>query len=255
MVHGRPGPAPQTEKREWFARLIAHGTSNAEACRIVGVDPRTGKSWRHGRTITSSSGRRLHYPAVINTRTREISPRYLSEEDRVRIADLQRHGLTVRAIAAALDRSPATISRELRRNRDPGSGQDRPVTAQRLAATRRTRPGRGKLVRDAVLREFVQERLEKRWSPEQICQAIRTGLRWGKATGLRVRDVDLNRRRLDVRCAFADVEGQLVERTPKSHQTRTVPLPPWLCDELRPLVDGRDPDALVATPQGRVALH
>jgi len=51
MVHGRPGPAPQTAKRELFTRLIARGISNAEACRIVGVNPRTGKRWRHGRAL------------------------------------------------------------------------------------------------------------------------------------------------------------------------------------------------------------
>lgn len=34
-------------------------------------------------------------------------------------------------------------------------------------------PGRGKLVGDPVLREFVQGRLRKRWSPEQIAQALR----------------------------------------------------------------------------------
>jgi hypothetical protein len=91
----------------------------------------------------------------------------------VRIADLRRQGLGVRAVAAELDRSPATVSRELRRNRDLGSGQYRPFAAQRLAAARRARPGRGKLVRDPVLRHFVAERLEKRWSPEQISRALR----------------------------------------------------------------------------------
>ena len=173
MAHGRPGAAPHAAKREWFARLIARGVSNAEACRVVGVNSRTGKRWLYGRTITSGSGRRLHYPPVINTRRAEISARYLAEDERVRIADLQRRGDTVRAIAAELGRSPSTVCRELRRNRDPGSGQYRPFTAQRLAADRRVRPGRGKLIRDAVLRGFVAERLRKRWSPEQISQALR----------------------------------------------------------------------------------
>jgi len=112
MAHGRPGPAPQTAKREQFARLIARGVSNSEACRIVGINRRTGKRWRHGRTITSSNGRKLHYPPVINRRKREISPRYLSEEERVRVADLHRAGLGVRAIAVEVGRSPSTISRE-----------------------------------------------------------------------------------------------------------------------------------------------
>jgi IS30 family transposase len=173
MAHGRPGPAPQTAKREQLARLIARGVSNTEACRIVGVNRRTGKRWRHGRTITSTSGARLHYPPVIGARRREISPRYLSEVERVGIADLRRAGLGVRAIAAELKRSPSTVSRELRRNREPSSGQYRPFAAQRLAAERRSRPGRGKLIRDPVLREFVAGRLEKRWSPEQVCQALR----------------------------------------------------------------------------------
>jgi IS30 family transposase len=172
MVHGRPGPAPQTAKREWFVRLIARGVSTAEACRIIGINPRTGKRWRHGRTITSSSGRRLHYPPVI-VRKAEISSRFLSEDERVTIADLHRRGYSVRVIAAEVHRDPSTVSRELRRNRDPGSGQYRPFTAQRLAADRRARPGRGKLVNDPVLRKFVAGKLAKRWSPEQICQALR----------------------------------------------------------------------------------
>jgi hypothetical protein len=79
----------------------------------------------------------------------------------------------VRAIAAELGRSPATVSRELRRNLDPGSAQYRPFTAQRLAARRRPRPGRGKLLHDPVLRQFVQQKLGKQWSPEQISAALR----------------------------------------------------------------------------------
>jgi len=173
MVHGRPGPAPLAAERELFTRLIARGIKNAEACRIVGVNSRTGKRWRHGRTVTSGSGRRLHYPPVISTPELEISSWYLSEDERVTLADLRRCGHTVRGIATGLGRSPATVSRELRRNLDPDSGGYRPFTAQRLAAGRRARPGRGKLVRDPVLRQFVQQRLGKRWSPEQISAALR----------------------------------------------------------------------------------
>jgi transposase, IS30 family len=134
---GRPGPAPQTAKREQFARLIGRGVSNAEACRIVGVNAKTGKRWRHGRIITSSGGRRLHYPPVVGARKAAISPRFLSEDERVRIADLRRAGLGVRVIAGQLGRSPSTISRELHRNREQTSGSYRPFAAQRLAAGRR----------------------------------------------------------------------------------------------------------------------
>jgi IS30 family transposase len=170
-----PGALPQAEKREQFARLIAQGFNNSEACRIVGINRRTGKRWRHGRTITTRDGRKLHYAAVVTTGAvrREVSPRYLSEDERVQIADLRQAGAGVRAIAERLGRSPSTISRELRRNRDPGSGRYRPFTAHKLAAQRRARPRAGKIARDEALRQVVQDRLEKRWSPQQISQALR----------------------------------------------------------------------------------
>ena len=142
-----PGALPQVEKREQYARLIGQGFSSLEACRVVGINPRTGKRWRHGRTITA--------------------------RERVRIADLRKAGAGVRAIAEQTGRSPSTISRELRRNRDPGSGQYRPFIAHKLAVQRRARPRAGKIAGDAVLRRFVQERLEERWSPEQVSQALR----------------------------------------------------------------------------------
>ena len=167
------GAVPQTAKREWFARLIAEGVGAGEACRIVGVHRATGKRWRHGRTIIGSGGRWLHYPPVVYTRKVEVCSRFLSEGERVTIADLRRRGCSVRAIAAELGRSPSTVSRELRRNRDLGGGGYRPFAAQRLAAGRRARPGRGKLVNDPVLRGFVVDRLGRRWSPEQISQALR----------------------------------------------------------------------------------
>lgn len=78
-----------------------------------------------------------------------------------------------------------------------------------------------------------------------------TGMRWGEATAVRVRDVDLSRRRIDVRRAFADVAGELVEGTPKTHESRSVPLTPSLVGELAALVDGKHSDDLVfASPSG-----
>ena len=166
------GWGAQTEKREWFARLIARGFNNSEACRIVGVNRKTGKRWRHGRKEIAPDGSTRHYAPVINTRAEKaVSARYLSEDQRVAIADLRRSGMGVRAIATELGRAPSTISRELRRNRD-GRGQYRPFTAQRMAAQRRSRPDRGKLIADATLRGMVAGLLAQRWSPEQIAQAL-----------------------------------------------------------------------------------
>lgn len=173
MVHGHPGVEPHTEKREQFARLIAQGVNNRQACLAVGINRKTGTRWRLGRTITTRDGRTRQYAPVIGTRPQEVSPRYLSEDERMRIGDLRRDGHTIRAIASELGRSASTISREVRRNRDESSGQYRPFAAHRLAVERRARPGRGRLVNDEVLREFVAAGLKKRWSPEQIAHALR----------------------------------------------------------------------------------
>jgi IS30 family transposase len=106
---------------------------------------------------------RLHYAPVVGVaRRREISARFLSEDERVHIADLRRAGGGVRAIAREMGRDPATVSRELRRNVDPKSGAYRPHAAQRLAEQRRERPKTGKLVADVELRDFVESRLTQR---------------------------------------------------------------------------------------------
>jgi integrase len=77
-----------------------------------------------------------------------------------------------------------------------------------------------------------------------------TGLRWGEATALRVCDIDLDRRRIDVSRAFSDVGGRVVLGTPKSHLSRTVPIPRFLAAELATAADGKRPDELVFTMPG-----
>ncbi len=105
-------------KRERFVGLIQQGVANSEACRIVGVNRRTGTRWRYGRTVINRAGERLEYPPVkpLRTRSRPSSVRYLTLAERIVIADLHRDGGTVTTIVAELGRAVSTISRELRRN-------------------------------------------------------------------------------------------------------------------------------------------
>ena len=162
----------QAEKQLRFVRLIAQGVSNAEACRLVGINRKTGTRWRYGRSVRNSAGALVHYPPVKITQARPRSPRYLSEQERIVIADLLAAKMTVRGIAAQLGRSPSTISREIRRNRDP-DGRYRPHHAEQAARACACKPRKRRLAIDAVLAEVVARLLAKRWSPEQVAHELR----------------------------------------------------------------------------------
>ena len=124
-----------TEKQDRFVRLIVQGVPNAEACRVVGINRRTGTRWRLGRSIRNMAGEAVHYPPVRILTPPRRHPRYLSLDERMVIADLRREKRTVREIARELGRSPATVSRELRRNVDD-SGRYLPRSAGRGRAHR-----------------------------------------------------------------------------------------------------------------------
>ncbi len=154
--------------------------TSSQASREVGVNERTGRDWAKG--MMKSHDRRVTFggevvwssptspkvPAV----ERVISARFVSVDERLQIADLRHQGSSVRAIAALLGRSPSTISRELRRNAHPGSGDYRPWAAQRRATGRRARPKAGKIAQNADLRLFIADGLRRRWSPEQISRKL-----------------------------------------------------------------------------------
>lgn len=90
---------------------------------------------------------------------------HFSLDQRCAIAQLHQAGQSIRQIAAALDRSPSSVARELKRNRGAKLGY-KPSYAQQQAAARRWKGCR--LERNAPLRHLVLERLRAGWSPEQI---------------------------------------------------------------------------------------
>jgi IS30 family transposase len=167
-----PAGGVQAEKQQRFVRLIAQGISNSEACRLVGINRKTGNRWRYGRTVVNPVGELLHYPAVKISQPKPRSPRYLSELERIAIADRLARGESIRAIARRLGRSPSTISREIRRNSDP-DGRYRPHRAEHAAKARTRRPRPRRLAVDAVLARVVERLLGQRWSPEQVAHELR----------------------------------------------------------------------------------
>jgi len=167
-----PAGGVQAEKQQRYLQLIAQGVNNSEACRQVGVDRKTGNRWRYGRRVRNSAGAVVIYPPVKIKDARPRSPRYLSEHERIRIADLLAAKMTIRAIALELGRAPSTISREIGRNRDPDGGY-RPHRAEQSARLRACKPRQRRLASDRALAQTVSDLLAKRWSPEQVAHELR----------------------------------------------------------------------------------
>lgn len=89
----------------------------------------------------------------------------LSLEDRCEISRLHAAGSPIRQIAAALDRAPSTIARELKRNSGRKVGY-KPAYAHEQSRARRWSAAR--LQRDHQLRDQVLDGLKRGWSPEQV---------------------------------------------------------------------------------------
>lgn len=167
------GPAGKTAERARFIELTRQGVSISEACRVVSVNRKTGSRWKNGRTAVTPDGTIRRYAPIADVVMTEISVRFLSEDERIRIADLRRSGVSLRMIAAELDRSPSTISREVRRNTG-AAGIYRPFHAHKLARKRRVRTRPTKIASNPELREEIRELLLKRWSPALIAQQLRS---------------------------------------------------------------------------------
>ncbi|MDO9490438.1 MAG: IS30 family transposase [Sphingomonadaceae bacterium] len=94
-----------------------------------------------------------------------VSYRQFSFEERCSIARLREAGQSIRQVAAALDRSPSSVSRELKRNSGSQVGYA-PAHADERAWARRWSGSR--LERDEALRDTVLGCLAGGWSPEQV---------------------------------------------------------------------------------------
>lgn len=78
--------------------------------------------------------------------------------------------------------------------------------------------------------------------PDLVRFLAYTGVRWGEATALRVRNVDFARRRINIREAVSEVNGKAVLGGVKTHETRTVAYPDFLAEDLEAACEGKDPE-------------
>jgi transposase, IS30 family len=156
-------------KRRYF-ELIRTGMRGARAADEVGVSLSCGSLW----FIDAGSVSYVESP---------ISPRYLSQDDRIEIADGLARGERVKSIAARIGKSYQSVYREIARNRKP-DGRYQPWYAHNQAHVRRRRPKPRRLAVDLALREAVAGKLRRRWSPAQISRWLRR--RYPRRLGWRV---------------------------------------------------------------------
>jgi transposase, IS30 family len=116
---------PAAVKRRYF-ELIRTGLSGSAAAQQVGVSLSCGSLW------FIDAGR-------VNFIETPISPRYLSQDDRIEIADGLARGEPVKLIAARIGKTFQSVYREIARNRKP-DGRYQPWYAHNRAYLRRRRP-------------------------------------------------------------------------------------------------------------------
>ena len=158
MPHWAHNKLPSSVRRRYF-ELIRSGLKGAEAARRVGVSTSCGSLW----FIDSGS---------VALPDRPISARFLSQDDRIAIADGLAAGKSVKAIAGSIGKSFQTVYREIGRNGKP-DGRYQPWYAHNQATQRRHRPKEHRIVAGGELHRVISEKLAVRWSPQQISRYLK----------------------------------------------------------------------------------
>lgn len=167
MPRYAPNKSPAQVKRRYF-ELIREGLSGSEAARRVGVSLSCGSQW------FIDAGR------MSILETSPLSPRYLSQDDRIEIADGLAAGEPVTRIATRIGKSFQSVYREIARNSKP-DGTYQPWYAHNQAHLRRRRPKTRVFETDEEVRLVVAGKLAKRWSPAQISRWLRRRYRKRRA--------------------------------------------------------------------------
>lgn len=153
-----PNKMPSSVKKRYF-ELLRDGYKGAAAARVVGVSTSCGSKWF------------LEAGSVIVPDPGPISPRFLTQEDRITIADGLQAKQHVKDMAASIGKSFQTVYREIKRGSGPSGGYQ-PWRAHNQALLRRQRPKEEKIHDSEPLRTLVREKLAEKWSPQQISRLL-----------------------------------------------------------------------------------
>lgn len=81
--------------------------------------------------------------------------------------------------------------------------------------------------------------------PTMVLTLAYTGLRWGEATGLRVRRVNRLRRRFVIEENAVMIAYEIHVGTPKTHEKRSIPYPERLAPMIEQACAGKGPEGLL----------
>jgi integrase len=208
------------------------------------------KQWISGKVSLKPTTRAL-YDSVLTThvlpRWREVPLTRVEHGDvQAWVAQLVASGLSaghVRKVHGVLSAILSLAVRDRRLPSNPALGVDLPRT--------RERPRR-------YLTAAQVERLAATAGAGRLAILVLAycGLRWSELAALRVGRLDLMRRRLIVAEAMTEVNGgRLVWGAPKSHESRSVPIPRILVDDLALHVAAKSRDELVFTTASGAPLR
>jgi transposase, IS30 family len=158
MPHWAHNKVPAAVKRRYF-ELLREGLKGAEAARRVGVSTSCGSLW-----FIDAGG-------VIVVEPGPVSARFLSQDDRIAIADGLRSASSVKAIAASIGKSFQSVYREIARNSKP-DGTYQPWWAHNQAVLHRRRPKPLRIAPGGKLVAAVSAKLKLKWSPQQISRSL-----------------------------------------------------------------------------------
>lgn len=249
MVRYRTPERVQTKKRGFRTKRDAEAfASTTEVSKLRGefIDATAarasvselGAAWLRRQTHLKPSALR-----VVESAWRiHVEPRW----GRVAVADVRKTAVQTWVSELGAGKSPTTV---IRCHGVLGSILDDAVDDRRILSN----PARGVNLPRKTKKEHIYlthsqvDALAAAAGPRRTLVLVLAycGLRWGEAAGLRVRDLDMLRRRLLINQNAVEVGDRIEVGTPKSHERRSVPFPAFLADELAALCVGKGRDDVV----------
>lgn len=244
------------QAERWKALLDAVGVAKAEAALAQPVTTKV-------RTVAEQVAHHIDHLTGIEDGTRSDYRVYLERDIAPRLGNIPITLLTEDDVAAWVnyldkDRTPPLARKSIANRHSLLSAALRSAVRADLV-TRNVAEGVRMPTRDADDGEMVTLTLPEVWQfvagakkPEHrplLLFLFGTGVRFGEATALRVRDVDVDNGLARIRRAWKHTDGNGHKLgTPKSRRSiRTIVFGRAVADAIRPLLDGRPADAFLFT--------